>query len=211
MALALTWGGAAGTGIGFNEFFDDNFTIAVRFLRRYPNGYAGPMFCVGGSNASGVFFAGQGDYGRSDLPPTLLPDPLPPLNGMANLQIAIGEEVRTLWLPDDREWHHLALVCRSGETRIYVDGDAKGGVIPKPSQRPSGTLVLGRLEGRPPLGRGNQFLGLLDDFAIFRAALLEHRVKSLANAKRLSGHELGLLAGYTFGFTPEGGTLMCVS
>ena len=38
MALALTWGGAVDTGIAFNEFFDDNFTIAVRFLRQYPNG-----------------------------------------------------------------------------------------------------------------------------------------------------------------------------
>ena len=207
MALALTWGGAVDTGIPFAEFFDENFTIAVRFLRQYPSGYAGPFFCAREANGSDFFFAGQGDFGDSGLPPTQVPDPLPPPNGMANLQIGIGDVVRTLWLPADHDWHHLALVCRSGQTRIYVDGDAKGAPIPWPSTRPLGTLVLGRMEGLPPRGRGNQFLGLLDDLAIFRTALLDHRVKSLADARHLSGQELGLLAGYIFGFTPESGTV----
>jgi murein DD-endopeptidase MepM/ murein hydrolase activator NlpD len=65
---------------------------------------------------------------------------------------------------------------------------------------PQGTLRFGkRTAGKTVNGHDAQFYGLLDDIAIFAAALTPNQIRNLRdNVPHLTGKESGLLAGYTF-------------
>lgn len=201
MALGLTWGGFADTGIQFSSFYKSDHTLAIRFLRRYPHAYAGPFLTVGGGGRSGMYFAGQGDF--NVLPPGYPTTPLR-LTGLPHLIVAIGSETRWIGLGADVDWHHLALVARGNDIEIFVDGKKKV-EMPKSKTAPVGTLWLGRTEDATPEGRGGQFVGLLDDFALFDSALKAKDVEDLAEARRLSGREKTLVVGHTFGYEPPNG------
>src|SRR5262249_52110105 len=72
--------------------------------------------------------------------------------------------------------------------------------------QPAGTLRFGKSSFDPaPDAGGEQFYGLLDDVAVFTAALSDQPVAALAASQHLSGGEANLLVGDVFGYLPPGG------
>jgi murein DD-endopeptidase MepM/ murein hydrolase activator NlpD len=209
MALACTWGGYADTDLKLSEFFGSDHTVAVRFMLQHPKAYVGPMLSVKGS---GTYLIGQGDHGPS---------------GPVNLIVKIGSDTQASAVTVEAPlaagtWHHLAVV-RTGGTlpvdplnavslsvggtlTVYVDGKPSGSMNLLPGPGPSGTLRMGKTSFDAALDAGaDQFYGLLDDVAVFTAALSPSDVAALAAAAHLTGTEANLHAGFTFGYTPPSG------
>lgn len=186
MALACTWGGYADTDINFNEFFNSDHTVAVRFMLQYQRAYTGPMLSL---NGTGTYLIGQGDF---DASPT----------ERVKLVMQIGNQTiyHAVDLPAD-SWHHLAVVRSANTFQMYLDGKAVGSSFSLSSSNlPNGKLRLGRNTFDAALdGGGTQFYGMLDDVAIFKKALSVDKISQLAKAKHLSGGEEDLYAGYVFG------------
>ena len=89
---------------------------------------------------------------------------------------------------------------------LFLDGKPAGAPLrPTAQAQPAGTLRFGKGHLRPNLdGGGRQFYGLLDDVAVFTAALLAGDIAALAAAQHLTGTEANLLAGYVFGLPLQG-------
>jgi hypothetical protein len=105
-----------------------------------------------------------------------------------------------------RAWHHLAVVRRRNDFRLYLDGihlapdlDGAGPDLPL-----AATLRLGRRSaGKRIDGTGDgQFFGLIDDVGVFRRALTDKGIQELSEQHRLTGLEQGLYAGWCFD-TPD--------
>jgi hypothetical protein len=192
MALACTWAGYADSNIGFSEFFGADHTLAVRFMLQFPRAYAGPMVSV---NGGGVFMLGQANFQKNPGDP---PDLILQVGGSS---IRIGTTIPA------GTWHHLVSVRTSNVFRLYLDGVQVGSSLNAPaSGGPTGTLRLGKDTFNAALdGGGNQFYGFIDDVAVFNVALSDTAIKNLAAARHLSGTEVGLLAGFVFGYKPAGG------
>ncbi len=192
MALACTWQGYADTDINFSEFFGHDHTVAVRFMLQFPRAYAGPMLSV---NGSGTYVLGQAYYSKDPgEPPDLV-------LRVGSGTITIGSSITV------GTWHHIAAVRSANVFKLYLDGVQIGNSLNAPaSGGPAGKLRLGKDTFDAALdGGGNQFYGLLDDVAIFTAALSDTRIKNLAKTKHLSGTENDLLAGFVFGYKTLGG------
>jgi murein DD-endopeptidase MepM/ murein hydrolase activator NlpD len=193
MALGCTWGGYAESDVQFSEFFGKNHTIAIRFLMQYPCGYAGSFFSVRGA---GKYFVGQGDFQalKVKLPDGQTSGFTTP--GQPNLLIVIGSGHKR-YTVSDHGWHHVALVRTDHHMQVFIDGLAHPPFSIPTDQLPDGTLRFGRALFE--LGDvGGQFYGLLDDFALFDTALSPAKIKELAEAKRLTGNESHLQAGFVF-------------
>jgi murein DD-endopeptidase MepM/ murein hydrolase activator NlpD len=193
MALACNWGGFADTNLDVNEFFFNDHTLTVRFLLQYPNSYQGPMAAVHGT---GSLFVGQGDFDAD--PPGATP----------KLLVRLGNSQTTVPVNfAANSWHHLALVRAGTDVSLFLDGQPIGAPLRLTSQaQPAGTLRFGKDTFDPNLdGGGRQFYGLLDDIAVFTAALSAAEVATLAATPHLSGTEPNLLAGYVFGDPLQGG------
>jgi hypothetical protein len=177
MALSLTWGGCADTSVAFSEFFASDHTVAARFMMQFVNAYDGPLLAVHGS---GLYFIGNGD-GRG---------------GNNKLSIRIGTGLLDIPVASSfqESWHHIAVVRKGTTFTIYLDGVSKGTLAVPSSNKPSGTLRLGRSDEMH-----QQFYGFIDDVAVFTAALTTSQVALLAAAKTLTGKEVNLLAGFIFG------------
>ena len=180
MALSLTWGGRADTGVAFSEFFAGNHTVAARFMVQFVNVYAGPMLAVHGS---GVYFIGNGDGAGGN-------NKLSVLIGVNSLDIPISAGFK-------ETWHHVAVVRNGAVFEVYIDGVSKGTLMVSSTNAPRGSIRLGRTGEIH-----QQFYGFLDDVAVFSSALSAAQVAALASAKTLMGTEANLLAGFVFGGGP---------
>ena len=191
MALKCTWGGYADTDLRFSDFFAADHTVATRFMLQFPNAYAGPMLSV---NGSGTYFVGQGDYLQAPQ--------------QTKLAVKVGSSQLVVPTPlAAGTWHHLALVRQGSKATLYLDGQAKGSLVIGASAGPSGVLRMGKESFQEELdGGGTQFYGMLDDVAVFTAALTPAEVARLAQSLHLTGTEANLLAGYTFGHAPPAGS-----
>ena len=183
MALSLTWGGRADTNVAFSEFFAGNHTVAVRFMLQFVHVYTGPMVAVHGS---GVYFIGTTYAGGVN-------DRLTIRVGAGTLDVPIAAGFKGAW-------HHVAVVRNGPTCTVYVDGASKGTLTIASSNHPSGTIRLGRSDEIH-----EQFYGLLDDVAVFTAAMPAADVATLAAAKTLTGKEPHLHAGFVFGDGVAGG------
>jgi len=81
------------------------------------------------------------------------------------------------------KWQHVAAVVRRGEnaTRLYVNGTlvAEGTVQDADLDNPQARLQIGRIEGAPPI-----FIGEIDEVRIYRRALGETEIATLARPPR---------------------------
>jgi hypothetical protein len=181
MSLSVTWGGRADTNVAFSEFFAGNHTVAVRFMLQFVNVYAGPMLAVHGT---GVYFIGNSYSGGKNILSIRI--------GTGSLDVPIAASFQ-------ETWHHVAVVRNGSTATVYVDGVSKGTLAISSTSNPNGTLRLGRSDEIH-----QQFYGLLDDVAVFTAALSASQIAALAAAKTLKGTEANLLAGFVFGDGPSG-------
>ena len=86
-----------------------------------------------------------------------------------------GSWVQTEFAPDIDAWHHLAFVADGETMTVYVDGESAFGPRPFGSS-PSGFMHIGN--------RWNDaegFFGLMDDVALWDAALPAESISALAN------------------------------
>jgi len=194
MALACTWGGSAQSDVEFSRFFQNPHTIAIRFLMKYPIGYAGAFLSVHGK---GRYFVGQGDFKSLGIAPeegqhgVVVP-------GRTNLLIEIGREFFNHPI-GDHGWHHVALTRTGNQMQVFIDGEPLRPFRLSAESLPEGTLRFGHSGFRlVSEGSGGQFYGLLDDFALFDSVLEPDQIKKLANAKRLTGDEPDLRVGCVF-------------
>jgi hypothetical protein len=192
VALGCTWGGYADSDVDFSEFFASDHTVAARFMLQFPNAYTGPMLSV---NGVGTYLIGQGDF-LGDAP-----------GGQSKLvaKIGNGQLIYPVSLAPGT-WHHLAVTRKGSVLTLYLDGQQAGGTFGLSGGPPKGRLRLGKTTFDAGLDAGGtQFYGLLDDVAIFTAALSQSQIAGLAAGPHLSGAEPHLLAGYVFGYQPPGG------
>src|SRR6185503_5215470 len=150
MALACTWGGFAQSDIRFSHFFQNDHTIAIRFLRQYPLAYAGAFFCVSGT---GNYFAGQGDYKTLGVD---LPDGQAGFEhqGETNILIVVGSFSKNFPL-SGKGWHHVALVRKNNQMQIFIDGEANRPFSIASDNLPNGVLRF----GQSPLLLPNEMVG----------------------------------------------------
>ena len=190
MAIALSWKGWVDTDLDFSEFFAASHTLTAWFMPQYPHASEGPIIA---ENGGGTFVLGQGDF----------------LGGTkgTKLQLAVGSQSTTFATNlDAGKWHHLALVVAVDAGKhtctLFRDGSALGSplvVAAGAAGLPSGKLRIGkRTSGQTVGGHDAQCYGLVDDVAVFTAALSASQIQSLKNAKHLDGSESHLLAGYNF-------------
>jgi len=149
MALSLTWGGRADTNVALSEFLTGNHTVAVRFMMQFVNVYAGPMVA---GHGSGRYFIGNGNGGADNNKISIR-------IGASALDVPIATNFK-------EAWHHVAVVRNGSTCTVYLDGASKGTLTFPTSNVPTGTLRFGRSDEIH-----EQFYGLIDDVAVFKAAL----------------------------------------
>ena len=190
MAISLTWQTSVDTDLGFSEFTGGDHTYALWFMAQFPHAYEGPMIA---ENGSGQLVIGMGHFAAAPSSTT-------------KLLLVLGGQQRTYTTPlNAGDWHHLAVAVAVGaqlSCTLYLDGVPQGAPLVVSATGPSlpgGTVRLGRrTDGQTVNGQNAQFYGLLDDVAVFTAALSQAEVQSLVAAKHLTGSEAHLLAGYPF-------------
>jgi Concanavalin A-like lectin/glucanases superfamily len=212
-AAAFRWHGYMDTNLAFSEFMGADHTVTAWFMPQYPNGYIGPVVTV---NGTGNYFIGQGNYETGVVG--------------AKLRVVVGDAEAHYTLPTSfsdnvsylGRWQHVALVRKktiqggfwSTKVVLYLNGARKekdgggdltiGSTLFYNSSLPQGTLRLGASDPDPATAK-SQFYGFVDDVAVFDRALTESEIMDLYHAKRLTGSEADLLAGYTFDtLTPAG-------
>lgn len=213
-AAAFGLGGHADTDMTFDEFFDEDHTVVVRFMPQHPRAYSGPILA---ENGAGTYFVGQHSQPR---PPEGVPRP----DSDERLILAIGSEARAYRVDlSEATWHHLAVVRSGNEVSLYFDGEHLTPGIQvnwNDTQLPAdeATLRLARrTTGKTFMFDGGnrvpQFYGFVDDVAVFDRALTRSEINTLiAQQLRLDpsliSGGLGLIAAWTFdSATPSGGPL----
>ena len=194
-AAALGWREYVQTDLAMSEFYGGNFTLAAHFMVQYPKAYFGPILA-----SDGMGF----ELSKQDNATTLV-------GRFGNTQATYS----TVSLQGGK-WHHVALVRTDKSLKLYLDGQA---VCPQgmadcavavDNATPTGTLRLGRPGTNPISGVSveSQHYGFVDDLAVFKVALTQNQIQTLASAPRLLGNESDLYAGWTFDTgTPSGGDL----
>lgn len=205
------------TEVGFGQFLAKDHSLTAWFMPQFPYADCGAIF---GTFGPGTYMAGQGDFHTGDFGGTTQGQPV--------LTIAAGNQ-RAIYLAPSWKagsWHHVAVVCRAGTMSFYLDGirlgpvsivsskNASGAVVvtsvpasevkvgPATPNLPTGNLSLG--SGRHPSRKAAaQSYGLLDDAALFNRALTDQELAGIVSAKRTSGEEPGLVAGWSFDSGPS--------
>ena len=204
-AAALAWRGCVDTDLTFGEFFYQDHTVMAWFMAQYPTASAGPILA---NKGSGTYFIGQGDFRANNGGG---------IGGAPKLLVKIGNSTAYYTLPNSFQagtWHHLAVVANGGYYKLYLDGQYTCRDIPEgelfcdaiPTAGVPGTSGTLRI-GMPQSG-SEQYYGLIDDVAVFDKVLTASQIQNIIAAKRLTGQESGLLAGYVFDTTkPDGSPL----
>ncbi len=78
-----------------------------------------------------------------------------------------GVEVKTPPVPQDAEWHHVAVAREGSQVRFFVDG----ALVATRSQAAPGAVLRQLTVGHVQPGGGAQFLGRIDEFALYIRAL----------------------------------------
>lgn len=201
-AMYLGYKGYVDTEIAFGDFFDAEHTISVWWYPQYAYGHTGPIVSdVGpGNYAFGQLDYRKGDGGFMDA-------------GRPMFFIRVGNRTVKFMLAEAKtqQWIHLAVVRKGDTLLLYVNGTKRTPVevtdkekntlkyMPHLSlagvpNKPTGKIRL----GRDDLSKIWQAYGLIDDLAVFKKALTASELKAIRDAKRLTGHESGLLAGLSF-------------
>ena len=187
MAVAIGWTGAVDLDLDFAEFFESDFTIALRFLPQYPNGYEGPILAV---NGVGTFLIAQSVPLRTSDNHVDAP----------GLLIRVGSSAQMIGATlGSTTWTHLAVVRSADVLTVYLDGAALGAPVTlSPSDTPTGTLRCGKVApGSFVNDRDAQFYGLIEDLAVYSRALDGSELEYLGERRRpFNGRESHLLAGY---------------
>lgn len=212
-AATFRWPAYVDTDLKLADFFVKSHTITARFMPQYPRADEGPI--ITGSDASGTFELGQGDY-RDTVK-------------LTKLVLRVGGQKLVYFATlEAGKWQHLALVRRnlvynglpiSSTFELYINGQHRcaglilyGNACPEAKfdgtgpGAPGGNLRIGRREGSEAGNR--QFYGFVDDVAVFSKALGEAELQGLVAAKRLNGGEAGLLRGWTFDDATPAGLLL---
>jgi murein DD-endopeptidase MepM/ murein hydrolase activator NlpD len=195
LSAAFGWQGAVDTDLKLSEFFHRNHTIAVRFMIQYERAYQAPLLSSKGADNYLLAIAGYGE-GRIKAERILLK-----IGGRSRYYTVAGRLAI-------EKWHWLALVRDGSSLRLYLDGaeikpDVSSDTIISGTGSPSGTLRMGRKESGDA-----QFYGLMDDVAIFDAALSQKALKSYYQEnQRLRGNEPGLIAAYIFDRLPAASSM----
>jgi murein DD-endopeptidase MepM/ murein hydrolase activator NlpD len=191
MAVALGWQGHVDSNLSFSAFFDRDHTLVARFMPQFPNAFEGPLIA---ENGSGLFVIGQGDWHQ---------------DGEGNkLLLAVGATRRNYPAPlRAGRWYHLALRVVVGADAMTLEPFLNGRSLGAPVAvrrddpgLPRGTVRFGkRTTGGTLNGHNGQYFGLLDEVAIFSAALPPARIAALASSTSpLTGDEPDLLTGFSF-------------
>ncbi len=99
--------------------------------------------------------------------------------------------------PDDNKWHHFAVVRKTDDTHLYIDGvlmASKGAKIPSPgpnAKYPSNFMIGSQWFA------GEYFDGNIDEIQVWNYAQSKSLIAGYMNM-RLLGNELGLVAYYDF-------------
>jgi hypothetical protein len=201
-AAALRWRGHVDTDLSFASFVTKDHTVAFRFMPQYSMAGEGPIVSIDGA---GDYVVGLGDFSSSP-------------SGV-KLEVRIGGAIASFPFgtpatdaakkPLEHEWHTVALVCKGGTFKMYVDGkhvEKSGGGDLAP-----GAAALAALNGNVRLGSDaaklRQFYGLVDDVVVLGTALDKAGVGDLFAKARLhkSVKAPHLVRAYTFDSTFPGG------
>jgi hypothetical protein len=209
-AIYFGYKGHVDTDVKFPQFFGDDHTLMGWFMPQYPFGNIGPIFTEVGP---GTFTLGQGDYrwgdgGFQDA-------------GKPVLFLEIGDRKVIYLVPSWQagKWRHVAVVRKGDVFSLFVDGvkqtpikvlDAQADTVQSVAEidistasgTPSWATTL-RFGRRPKEGASDQraygqSYGVLDDVAVFDYALTGADIGQVMAAKRLTGWEKGLVAGWSF-------------
>jgi murein DD-endopeptidase MepM/ murein hydrolase activator NlpD len=182
MAASFGWRHFAETDLQLSEFYPRDFTLMIRVMVQYNRAHTGPFFA-----------AAQGGFEVSKQSRT------------GQISARLGDQTFTyssLELASYR-WHHIAVVRRSNQMRLYVDGQLR---CPENTAdcavdagTASGLLRIGRAGNDPISGRSeNQHYGFIDDLAVYTVALSPETIRQAAAKKRIDGREAALYAAWTF-------------
>lgn len=203
------------TDLELAELFAGPSTIAAWVMPEYTYNDYGSIFAAADG---GPFVLGQGDYRQGNGGYKTGGDPV--------LFLQVGPKTAYYLAPNykRRAWNHVALVHADDDAtssfHLFVNGERLTPIVPAghddalaaapeiaftaddplpPQQRPAGSLWLGRRATGVMTEPGQtwQFYGLIDDLAVFDAALDEAGILSLLRCG-LTGAEEALRAGWTF-------------
>ncbi|MEM6989856.1 MAG: LamG-like jellyroll fold domain-containing protein [Myxococcota bacterium] len=206
-AIYLGYKGYVDTDMQFSEFFGSDHTVMAWYMPQYPYGNTGPIVA---ENGSGVYAFGQEDYRKGDGS-----------NGDAGspvFYVQVGNKRVRYLLPEmiPGRWIHVSVVRKGDTISLFVWGVKRKAMevtnketnatkfvpdikVSTASSLPNGTLRFGRRTSGPSGSKAIwQAYGLIDDIAVFDKALTGTAITSIIAKKRLTGHEDGLLAGWSF-------------
>lgn len=203
-AMYLGHRGHIDTKIDFDDFVNDDHTVAVWWYPQYAYAHSGPIVSDIGS---GFYAFGQADYRKGDGGYKDAGTPM--------FFVQIGNKKALYFLPQAKtgKWLHIAVVRRNNNVKLYVEGlpqtpieilDAEKNLSKKVpeislagvSGTPTGKIRLGRTDTSSE--KNWQAYGMIDDLAVFDKALTAAQVIALRSKKRLTGAEDGLVAGLSF-------------
>ncbi len=104
------------------------------------------------------------------------------------------DEISSLALVNDLEWHHLAAVHDGSNMTLYLDGDPVGNNMNSAPLVASMNLVFGK---NSPLADSSYFHGRLDDFRYWTVARNQEEIR-LNDQRTLNGEEPGIFAYWKF-------------
>ena len=206
-AIYLGYKGHIDTDFAFSEFFAEDHTVTAWYMPQYPYADTGPIVA---ENGGGTYAFGQDDYRLGDGG-----------NGDAGnpvFFVQVGSKKVIYLLPGMTagKWMHVAVVRKDDKFSLYTDGVKRTPVrivdraanttanepeiqVTSNTGSPTGTLRFGRrTDGTADSNATWQTYGLIDDIAVFDKALSKSAIEAMIANKRLTGHEAGLLAGWSF-------------
>jgi len=171
-AIATTWTGSVETDIVIADFYNEEFTLAIRFLPQYIYSYKAPLVSSGNTN---TFSLGLADHFATKD------------STKQKLYLKIGTKTAIYETSySSNQWS--TLVLRSDRSQkgvvtydLFLDGQKQSPVnqeiVENIWKAPIGKILLGK-DGLNKTG--SQYYGLLDDVAIFNKRLSQLQISSLS-------------------------------